>query len=443
MTYVSGHYRIVGSTARAIAESVERGIRTGALKPGERLPAIRAAADVLDTSPGTVAAAYRQLRDRGLVVAAGRSGTVVSRPSIDFADSGPPVPSGVTDVRTGQPDEELLPDVAAALRRTSSARLPRGRGQPIDPGLLDLAQAAFAADGVPSASIAVANGAQDGIERALAARLVRGDAVAVEDPCYPPLRDLLPALGLRLLPVAIDDEGMLPEALSLALSAGAAAVIITPRAQNPSGAALSSARAAALRPLLAAAGTFVIEDDHAAAIAGVEVETLVGAGDGPWAVIRSTSKSLDPDLRVAVLTGDPTTVDRLQRRQAVGPGWVSILLQRTVATLWTDPASIEKVETARRTYAERRCALIGALAERDIDAHGRSGLNVWVPVREESGAVERLLRAGWAVSPGERYRLRSGPGLRITTARLPVARTPMLAEAISAALRGSTGPVGY
>lgn len=138
-----------------------------------------------------------------------------------------------------------------------------------------------------------------------------------------------------------------------------------------------------------------------------------------------------------MLTGDDVTVDRVRGRQRLGAGWVSRLVQRAVVRLWTDgghdPAAVAAA------YGERRDLLLRALAERGIEAHGRSGLNVWVPVPDETGAVSRLLHAGWAVAPGARFRTASPPGIRITTSTLRPEETGPLADAVAAAL--GPGPV--
>ena len=89
-----------------------------------------------------------------------------------------------------------------------------------------------------------------------------------------------------------------------------------------------------------------------------------------------------------------------------------------------------------RRYAERRAALVTALAERGIAAHGQSGLGVWIPIQEETAAVQALAERGWAVSAGERYRYRSAPGLRVTTTTLLPADARRLADDI-AAITGS------
>jgi DNA-binding transcriptional MocR family regulator len=92
------------------------------------------------------------------------------------------------------------------------------------------------------------------------------------------------------------------------------------------------------------------------------------------------------------------------------------------------------LRVAAKTYAERRTALIGALADRGVRAIARSGLNVWVPVPEEHPVVTGLLLNGWAVAPGARFRIASPPAVRITTARLETADAEPLAEKLAECL---------
>ena len=158
----------------------------------------------------------------------------------------------------------------------------------------------------------------------------------------------------------------------------------------------------------------------------------VHRADGRWAVVRSLSKVLGPDLRIAVVAGDPLTVSRIEGRQRLGPGWVSHVLQQVAALMLGDRATAKLLARAERVYAERRRALVSALAAQGVQAAGDSGLGVWVPLAEEAAAVRELLAQGWAVSPGERYRFSSAPGIRITTAALEPAAAERLAEAIAA-----------
>jgi DNA-binding transcriptional MocR family regulator len=407
------------------------------LRPGASLPAIRALATGLGVSPTTVAAAFKDLRSRGLVVTRSRSGAQVSwRPPLGGPLLGVSVPEGARDLASGNPDPELLPDLAPALRRIEPPRQLYG-ADPADPRLLELARAELRGDGISVDDLAVVSGALDGIERALAAQLRPGDVVAVEDPGFAGLFHLLRALGYALRPVAIDARGMTPAALADALDEGVAAVVLNPRGQNPTGASLDRERAAALRDVLDRhPEAMLLEDDHLGPIAGAPRLTLT-AGRSRWAAARSLAKSLGPDLRLAVLAGDAETISRVRGRQAVGPGWVSHLLQRTAAMLWEDKKVSRGLERATETYTQRREAFVSALAKQGIEVEAPTGLNVWVPVPDETIVVQTLLADGWAVMPGAPFRLQVGPAIRVTTSSLKQAESPALAEAIASALRPS------
>ncbi|MYS19147.1 transcriptional regulator, GntR family [Streptomyces sp. DvalAA-14] len=433
-----GEYRITGSGASAIAADIEGAVGSGALGPGDALPPLRDLARELDVNPNTVAAAYRLLRDRGVIETAGRRGSRIrSRPATAARDEiRIDVPPGARDLSTGNPDPALLPPLAEALAEAAAhhARTPAlYGGPPVDAELARLARAGLDADGVPGGPIGVTSGSLDAIERVLAAHLRAGDAVAVEDPGWGSLLDLVPAMGLRAVPVAVDDDGPVAAAVARALQAGVRALVVTDRGQNPTGAALSGARATELRRLLAAhRHVLVIDDDHVHGLVDLPLHCLSGATDH-WALIRSTAKAYGPDLRLALCTGDAVTVDRVRGRHRLGAGWVSHLLQRTVVHLWQSGA-VDPAATAR-AYGDRREALLGALGARGVTAHGRSGMNVWVPVPDETGAVAGLLQRGWAVAPGARFRLGSAPGVRLTVSPLAPADIEPLADAVAAVLR--------
>ncbi len=398
---------------------------------------MRALATELGVSPTTVAAAFKDLRSRGLVVTRSRSGAHVSwRPPVAGSWLGAVAPAGVRDLASGNPDPELLPDLTPILRQVEPPRQLYG-GDPADPQLIELARAELSEAGIAAENLAVVNGALDGIERALQAQMRQGDVVAVEDPGFAGLFDLLRALGLALRPVAIDRTGMIPAALAAALDEGAAAVVINPRGQNPTGASLDVERASALRGVLDAhPDAMVVEDDHLGPIAGSPRLTLT-AGRKRWAAARSLAKSLGPDLRLAVLAGDPQTISRARGRQAVGPGWVSHLLQRTAATLWADPKTTRNLQKATATYAKRRKAFISALADQGIKVQASSGLNVWIPVPDETGVIQALREQGWAVAPGAPFRLRSEPAIRVTVSSLKADEALALAAAIATSLSPS------
>lgn len=434
---MSAHKYIRGSSAVEIAGHLEQAIRRGQLAPGAPLPTVRDCAARLGVSPATVSAAWRTLRTRGLIVTRGRRGSAVAdRPPLPPL-AARPLPEGVLDLSAGNPDPELLPPLGPALRGLEAEQRLYGEDVACRE-LVHRARARLDADGLPSQHLTVVSGALDGLERVMQAHLRAGDRVAVEDPAFSGVLHLLPPLGLEPVPVRIDDSGLLPDSLAGALAGGARAVIATPRAQNPSGAAFDAPRVRALRRVLRRhPEVLVMEDDHAGPVAGADAHALAGATTH-WALVRSYSKSLGPDLRVATLSGDAETIARVEGRQLTGMRWVSHVLQRLVVALSSERGADARLRRAARTYARRREALIAALAAHGIAAHGRSGLNVWVPVPEETPVVAGLLAAGFAVSPGERFRLASGPAIRVTTARLDPADARRLADALAELLAPAT-----
>jgi DNA-binding transcriptional MocR family regulator len=416
--------------AQAIALEFERRIRAGALSAGERLPAVRALAVDLGVDPGTAAAAYRLLRERGFVISDGRRGTRVAAQLDPRPSRVNQLPVGIRDLASGLVDPLFVPEVSRALERVAARRPDASRYEEnakLD-ALVAHSQAEFGRAGVDPTALSFVGGTLDGLERVLQAHLRPGDRVGVEDPAFPRLLDLLQALNLRAVPIAIDDEGLDPDQLDGALTRGLDGLIVTPHGQNPFGASLSEERASALRRLIGAHEVLLIEDAH-----GWEVEqrpsTLTG-GQRRWAVIRSMSRLLGSDVRLAFVAGDQQTVARVEARQAVTTSWVSHLLQEVVAEML---ASADVRRQLRRASAEtnkRRLALLTALDRRGVRAHGRSGLHAWIPVREEVFAVRHLLGAGYAVLAGERFRLRTSPAVRVTTAQLLPAEVEPLADAL-------------
>jgi DNA-binding transcriptional MocR family regulator len=425
-------YRLQGSTAKEISASVEAGVRGGELNPGDRLPPVRDLAGQLGVSPTTVAAAYGDLRRRGITVGAGRAGTRIRGAPPVSSRGYLTVPAGTRDLITGGPDPELLP----ALPARPAMRPARMYAQaPVAPRLRRLAAEQLAADGIDATSLMVTGGALDGIERVLATWLTPSDRVIVEDPGHAVTFDLVAAMGYTAVPVPVDDLGIRPAELAAALARGAGAVIMTPRAQAATGAAWDADRAAEIGAVLRRHPSVgVIEDDHAGPVAGAPAFS-VSARLPQWVTIRSVSKSLGPDLRLAVLAGDEATVARVAGRQALGTGWVSYQLQELVADLWADPSVAHSLRSAAQVYTGRGEALRSALRDHGITASGRSGFTCWVRVFDEDGVASSLAEAGWAVAPGQRFRIAAPPGVRISFGTLEAADAVSFAADFARALR--------
>ena len=139
-----------------------------------------------------------------------------------------------------------------------------------------------------------------------------------------------------------------------------------------------------------------------------------------WAFLRSVSKPYGPDLRIAVLAGDEATVARVAGRMRVGAGWVSTVLQTPGARACGATSGSARRWRRRGTATSgRRTGLRAALSRaRRRRPPGATGINVWVPVGDETRAVTALRDAGYAVAPGSLFRVDVRPGIRITVSPL-------------------------
>lgn len=417
------------ASASELAAELERLILDGELAPGARLDPVRVAAERLDLAPNTVASAYKTLSDKGLVVGQGRRGTFVQPRFQPAGELVAPIPPGVVDLASGRPDPALLPDLAPFLAGLGGSATTYGDPQ-LAPELDKAGRRTLSAEALPVEHLGVTGGAVDGVERALGAWLGPGDRVAVEDPGWFAMVDLIRAMGLVPVPVLVDEEGMTVAGLEAVLE-NVKAVVMVPRAQNPTGAAVTGERARLLSELLTDhPEVLTIEDDHIGPVAAPSLHP-VGPGRERWVLIRSFSKALGPDLRVAILTGDAVTVERVMLRQMVGPGWVSHILQRAVAAMLDSGEVAACLETAARTHEERRRLVVDALMEAGLEPWAGSGVNVWIPVPDEDMAVQSALRRGYAVRAGRRFRHRAGPGVRVTTSQLEEGMASELARALA------------
>lgn len=407
-------------TSRGIANAVADAIRAGLLKEGERLPAIRELAAGLQVSPTTVSAAWSLLGRAGSIRTDGRRGTTITAPPrVGPTRYRRTRELGTTfelDLSTGVPDPELLPDLAPSLNKVRLSTHPTDYlDEPMLAELLAVVRDDWPYD---AARFTVMDGAMDAIDQICSVLLRFGDMVAVEQPGFPPLLDLLEAHGMRLVPVSFDEHGPVPAAVLDAINLGVSTVMLQPRAQNPTGISLSTARARELAMLLKDTNVLVVEDDSAGSVAASPALSL-----GRWIPeqvihVRSYSKSHGPDLRLAAVSGTAEQIDALVERRHLGQGWTSRLLQLLLLDLLTRPAATAQVAHAREMYAQRRSAVTDALERQGIEVRGTDGLNIWLPVRDESAALIRLASVGIGAAAGAPFVLTPGGAahLRVTTA---------------------------
>lgn len=440
---------IVERSPAGIASAIHRLIRSGALVSGDRLPTVRELAAEVGVSPSTVSEAWQALGSVGAVRARGRAGTFVrdigepDRPTRFLGIGAAPSAAGI-DLSTGTPDPELLPPLREALERVTRREGPWTTSYLDAPVLPELERQLRATWPFSPARVTVVDGALDALSRIVDVVVRLGDRVVIEDPGFPPLIDMLERAGADLIPVGMDDEGVLEEDLRRALARQPVAVFIQPRAQNPTGVSMSAERCAALAEVLRSSHGVIVEDDHSGDIAtGADVSLGQHLADRV-VHIRSYSKSHGPDLRIAAVGGTADVIDPLTSRRLLGPAWTSRLLQAVLIELLTDSSAISAVTRARTAYAMRGLALRAGLAGRGVASTTGDGINAWVEVADERAALLALAAHGIKVAPGAPFEIRNTgtAHVRVTTGLLHEDDAHQLQHVITALAVAATATIG-
>ncbi len=426
--------RITNKTIRGIALETSALVRAGVLPVGTRLPAMRDLAYELGVSPATISEAWSELRQQKIISGRGRNGTwvcaerFVAKPE-RLASAGH-YGANVLDLSMAVPDQALLPPLAKAMvYATSVGDLNSYARSRIVPELRD----AIAGDWPyePEAFLAI-NGGYNGVYTTLRALVRPGSVVAVEHPTAMRLLDILEDLGVKIVPVLSDSEGPLPASLSQALAERPAAFLFQPRLHSVTGQTVTLQRIEALAGVLAESDTLIIEDDG---LADISAERPVSLGKRfPDRTVRivSFSKTLGPDLRLAVLSGSASIVEQIQSYRAFSAGWTSRVLQAAVAWLIRDEETSQIVAAARATYQERRDTLARELRERGVQTMPGSGLCLWVPVQSEPFAMVTLAARNIAVVSGNKFSILPSAHIRVATSKLTSGHA-QVAEAIALA----------
>ncbi|MCY1141141.1 aminotransferase class I/II-fold pyridoxal phosphate-dependent enzyme [Actinoplanes sp. Pm04-4] len=407
--------RLIDPSARGLAEAVGRAVGDGVLLPGSKLPPVRRVAAELRMSPTTVSAAWQLLRRSGTIQTDGRRGTVVATSRADGPGRYRAALRGrsgfALDLSTGVPDPQLLPGLPAlaGLSPAPTSYL----DEPVLPALGALLRERWP---YPPERLAIFDGAMDAIDHVASSLLRIGDRAVVENPCFPPLLDLLEFLGVQPIAADTDAQGMLPACLAAALTHRPAAVFLQPRALNPTGASWSSARAAELAAVLAEHPTvYAVEDDSAGDVSSSPMHSLGAHLPRQTIHVQSFAKSHGPDLRLAAVAAPAAVLDPILERRLLGQGWTSRLLQHLLLTLLTDATSIAAVRTARDEYARRRHLVVTTLHRLGLPLPAGDGLNLWLPVQDEQAALISLASNGIAAAAGTAFAVTpTRPHLRVT-----------------------------
>src|SRR4051812_31312099 len=304
-----------GPIYQAIADQIGQEVDSGRLKPGARLPTQRALAKQLGVTLTTVTRAYVEAQRRGLLTGEVGRGTFV-RPAIMDME-GPD--QGVLDlaVNSLMPlpyAEELADRLSAAVPRSAGARVFGYQPQAGARHNRAAGSAWISASGLdaPLERVVVTGGGQHAILLALMAVARPGDEILVEEFTYPGISDLMSHLQLRLRPIAMDKDGLRPDALDAACRAGKpAALYCMPSFQNPTAALMPDARRRDIAEVAIRHQLTVIEDDVYGFLATGVTPLCTLLPESTSFFITSTSKSIAPGIRIGYMLAPSSMIERL------------------------------------------------------------------------------------------------------------------------------------
>lgn len=413
-----------GPRYRALAAAIAQALEDGRLAPGERLPTHRALADALGVTVGTVTRGYAEAERQGLVSARVGSGTYVrggEAGSDGFAIAEEDAQAGLIQMGLSLPvparREALL---AGALREIAGdpVALADALGYHPEAGVARhrevLARWLCEAWGVPVAaeSLLLSLGGMHGVYLALQALLRPGETLTSEALTYPGLIAAARQLGLRHIGLAMDDEGLLPEALEAACRQhGVRALYCMPNQNNPTTAAMSEARRRALLAVARREGVAVIEDDVHLVAADERPPNLVELDPERVVYIASCSKVLAGGLRVGLVAAPRGLVPRVAEALR-SHCWMAPPLNAEIAGRWIRSGHAAELAAWQRAELGARQALA---AERlaGTGARGRPyGFNVWLPLPEPwraSAFVRRCETEGVLLRSAEPFTVGSLP----------------------------------
>lgn len=416
-----------GTRATALVDALRDDIASGLLKPGDRLPPQRQLADVVGLAPQTVMRAYAEAARRGYVRGEVGRGTFVC-------------PAG--DPREPRRDATLARPNAGPIDFSQNLPLPGEAGPALAQALVDLARAGAcpayldhqrpesapahreAAAGWMSGlglaadaqQVVLTQGAQQGLMATLMALLKPGDVLLTEALSYAPIQGLARHLGARVVGLAMDDEGLLPDALESACRQHRPrALYLTPTLQTPTTATMGEDRRRQLVRIARAQDLALIEDDVFGFLPPQRPLPLAALAPERCFFVTSLSKSVAPGLRAGFVLAPPDRVPALVAAVKLA-SWMAPPLMMEIAARWMTDGVAAALNASQRAHAARRQAMaraaLAGLAYR-ADPHG---LHLWLHLPEPWTAdafAAQAERAGVLLRPASAF---AAPGARAPSA---------------------------
>ncbi|MCP3168630.1 MocR-like ectoine utilization transcription factor EhuR [Myxococcus qinghaiensis] len=409
-----------GPLYRILADALGADIEEGRLAAGTRLPTHRELAEKVGVTVGTVTRAYAEAERRGLIGGEVGRGTFVRhrdtprqfpQPTQDAGDdtlidlglNWPATPSG-------DPAGAALKKSLEALHRSTHLselldyQPHAGNTAHREAGAEWMSR--FGLDVEPS-RIMVCSGGQHAMEVALSTLTRPGDTVLCESLTYPGLKVLASRLHLRLHGVAMDEQGLLPDALETACRTGAKVLFCLPNLQNPTGAVMPEERRRRIATVARRHGLAVVEDDAYGLLLDKRPPPLCTLLPESGWFIAGVSKLLAPGLRIGYLAAPagPST-ERLAEEAALAAR-MTPALTADITARWVRDGTADELVVRRRREAHERLELARDVLGDLLPRQGRATTyHLWLklpsPWRAEA-FTSQARRRGVVVMPAELF----------------------------------------
>ncbi|MET8540206.1 PLP-dependent aminotransferase family protein [Kitasatospora sp. NPDC004799] len=431
---------------RLIADRIAAEIADGRLRPGQQLPTQRAFARGRGIANSTAGRVYRELARRGLTVGEVGRGTFVragrapdgarvalAEPAaapVDLELNYPSVP-GQAELLAGGLAPLLRPDALGdALRPVGAAGTAAARRA--FAGLVSAGAREVSAREVGPERLLFAGNGRQAIAGALSALVPPGQRLGVEELTYPVVRAVAERLGITLVPLAVDEHGLLPDAVAAAHRAGPlSAVYVQPRLQNPLGVSLPPERAAALVAELRRLDLPVVEDAIWSFLRP-DLAPLAALAPERTVLVDSLSKRLAPGLTTGFAVVPAALRERVAGALRAG-GWAPSGFALEAAVRWIGDGTLAAVETAKRADATARQLLAREVLTGQRLRSDPCSYYLWweLPTGQRAETfVAEAARAGISVTPAAAFAVdprRSPSAVRVGLASPPL---PVLARAL-------------
>lgn len=424
---------------RRIAEALSAALSSGHILPQTKLPPMRRLADELKVTVGTVKRAYDELEKRGLLKCTVGDGCYTQSPqarqAADFLNApADDATQGSIDLAHNAHilDQNALSLFASALQALAQdpRRMAEVHQYTPDVGLrhhrqaatrwLKLSQVEVAAD-----QVIITNGAQHGLFCALSALCRSGDSIAAEHLSYPGLMMAARTLGLRLHGLAMDEQGLMPEALLALIAKNKPQLLyLSPTIHNPTTLSMPTTRRQALADICRHHGITIIQDEALGVLTDSDIPSFTTLLPKATVLLSSLSKAISPGLRIGYMAA-PLPLVPLLAASIRASCWMASPLSIDIASQWLVDGTLFSLRTQQRAIIAERLTQIRPLLGDLAHNHHPDCAHLWLeppsPWRADELA-EALAQRQILVSTAESFaigRLPTPPRIRISLSGTP------------------------